>query len=86
MQTTEVKELERSGNEAVKQLRQAKHSKGLPFMINSKGLPPNQCYLEYPGGKMVIVTLKSPEDRDYTLIRELSALERTEILANFLLR
>ena len=37
MQTTEVKELERSGNEAVKQLRKAKHDKGLPFMINSLG-------------------------------------------------
>jgi len=86
MQTVERKALERSGNDAVKQLRKAKHDKGFPFMINSKQLPSNQCYLEYPDGRIMLVILKSPDDRDFTVIRELSPIERDEVLRNFLLR
>ena len=86
MQTAKIKELEKRGNDAVKRLRKAKHDKGLPFMINSQNLPGNQCYLEYPDGRIVLVSLKSPDDRDFTVIRELSPAERDEILSNFLLR
>ena len=86
MQAAAIKELEKRGNDAVKRLRTAKHEKGLPFMINSKSLPGNQCYLEYPDGHMELVTLKSTTDQDFTLIRVLSVVERNEVLHNFLLR
>lgn len=86
MQTAEIKTLERNGNDAVKRLRQAKHEKGLPFMINANGLPASQCYLEYPDGKMILVTIVSPTDRDFTIIHELSEAERTDILEEFLHR
>ena len=86
MQAAAIKELEKRGNDAVKRLRMAKHEKGLPFMINSKSLPGNQCYLEYPDGHMELVTLKSTTDQDFTLIRVLSVVERNEVLHNFLLR
>jgi len=86
MQTDEIKVQERKGNDAVKQLRKAKHKKGFPFMINSKELPANQCYLEYPDGRIVLVTIQSPTDSDFTIVHELSAKERDEIRRNFLLR
>ena len=86
MQTAEIVTVERSGNDAVKQLRKAKHEKGLPFMINSKKLPANQCYLEYPDGKILLVAIKSSTDRDFTVIRKLSPTEKDDILTNFLLR
>ena len=86
MQTAEIKTLERSGNDAVKQLRKAKHDKGFPFMINSKKLPANQCYLEYPDGSIMLVTITSSTDRDFTIVRQLSPTERADILRDFLLR
>lgn len=45
-----LQNIEKKGTEAVKRLRIQKLEKGLPFIINSKELPSNQCYLEYPGG------------------------------------
>ncbi len=83
MQTGTVKEIEKRGNDAVKRLRESKHSKGLPFMINSKNLPGNECYLEYPDGRIMLVTLKSPRDRDFTVIRELSSPEKNNIIKRF---
>ncbi len=84
MQTAEIKELQKRGNEAVKQLRITKHKKGLPFMINSKSLPGNQCYLEYPDGRILLVVLNSPSDRDFTTIRELSVIESEDIRSNYI--
>ena len=86
MQTAAIKELEKRGNDAVKRLRKEELGKGLPFMINSDSLPPNQCYLEYPDGHLELVTLKSTADHDFTVIRVLSIAERNEIMHNFLLR
>jgi hypothetical protein len=70
--------IEIRGNIAVRNLRQAKFSNGLPFMINSKELPAHQCYLEYPGGKISLMTL-APNNRDFLLIRDLSNKEATKI-------
>lgn len=49
-----IEEIEKAGIAAVKKLRQKKLQSGIPFMINSKELPGNQCYLEYPDGSMML--------------------------------
>jgi len=76
--TAVMKQLEKTGNEAVQKLRLKKLRNGFPFMINSKELPSGQCYLEYPNGNINLVTIKKAA-RDFTLIRELSPEERTVI-------
>ncbi|MBO9617732.1 MAG: hypothetical protein J7539_01745 [Niabella sp.] len=42
-------------NQAVRNLRTARLSKGLPFMINSRDLEDDKCFLEYPDGKISLV-------------------------------
>jgi hypothetical protein len=74
--------IERTGTAAVKQLRRQKLLKGLPFMINSKELPSNQCYLEYPDGTIQLVSL-SKTARDFDLIRELSLRESKKLRLKF---
>jgi hypothetical protein len=86
MHTTEVTLLEKIGNDAVKQLRRNKHAHGLPFMINAQELAANECYLEYPDGKVILVALQTDSDRDFTIIRELSITEASRIRNDFLLR
>ena len=49
--------IEQKGTEAVRQLRWQKLQNGRPFMITSRDLPPRQCYLEYPDGKIELVEL-----------------------------
>jgi hypothetical protein len=79
---TRIQEIERNGTAAVKRLRMRKLQNGHPFMINSKDLPGNQCYLEYPNGSMVLVSiLKSA--RDFTVIRKLSNLEKNAIRVRY---
>ncbi len=69
-----VNELGRVGTEAVKRLRINKLKHGEPFMINSKELPIDQCYLEYPNGKILLATFSS-ESRDFIILRELTIEE-----------
>ena len=64
-------EIEVIGTNAVKKLREKKLQNGLPFMINSKSLPSNQCYLEYPNGTIVIAQIFSSE-RDFTIVKKLN--------------
>lgn len=45
-------------------------------MINSNDLPKTLCYLEFPDGKIQLVTL-STDRRDFTVVRELSKTEST---------
>jgi hypothetical protein len=73
-----LKQLERSGVEAVKMLRRTKLNLGLPFMINSPLLPPDQCYLEYPDGSIKIVTL-SKQDNDFKTLSELDSKKSDSI-------
>lgn len=73
-----LQNIERKGTAAVKRLRSQKLANGLPFMINSKELPSNQCYLEYPDGSIHLVTL-SRTARDFDMIRELSIQERSRL-------
>ena len=69
-----IKKLEKSGVRAVKMLRESKLKRGLPFMINSRKLPTDQCYLEYPDGSMVLVIL-SRKNSDFKVISEFSLEE-----------
>lgn len=78
----EFKQLERTGNAAIKRLRLKKLQDGLPFMINSRELPGNQCYLEYPGGTIKLVTMQS-SSRDFKVLRELTPNEAAGILARY---
>jgi hypothetical protein len=73
-----IQEIERNGTAAVKRLRLKKLSNGLPFMINTKDLPGNQCYLEYPGGTIELVKIERSA-KDFTVIRTLSSIEVTAI-------
>jgi hypothetical protein len=75
MSANELKILEARGNNAVKKLREANFEKGFPFLINSKDLPGNQCYLEYPDGRIALVCVQSKDAHDFTLIRELTHSE-----------
>lgn len=71
---TALQTIEKIGNEAVQELRLQKLRNGHPFMINSKELESNQCYLEYPDGKIQLVFLKNAA-REFTIIRALSLAE-----------
>jgi hypothetical protein len=73
---TKTGELELLATNAVKKLRIKKLREGNPFMINSKTLPSSQAYLEYPNGRVVLVTCSSTL-RDFVVLRELSAEEST---------
>ena len=83
MQISELKILEAKGNNAVKRLRKTNFERGLPFMLNSKELPSNQCYLEYPDGRIVLVYVKSTDARDFTFIRELTLPETQAIRVKY---
>lgn len=71
---TALQTIEKIGTEAVQKLRLQKLRSGHPFMINSKELESNQCYLEYPDGKIQLVFLRNAA-REFTVIRTLSSVE-----------
>jgi hypothetical protein len=73
-----TRELELLGTNAVKKLRVSKLRDGNPFMINIKTLPSNQAYLEYPNGKVILVTYSS-KSRDFVVLRELSNEESSSL-------
>jgi hypothetical protein len=74
----DVQKLEKTGNDAVKMLRIDKLRKGMPFMINAKELPGNQCYLEFPDGKIQLVTISSTGS-DFVVLRELTSIENDDV-------
>ena len=62
------------GTIAVRKLREKKLKNGLPFMINTKELASNQCYMEYPNGTIKLMTvINSTKEIDF--LRELSLTE-----------
>ena len=79
---TQIQEIEKTGTAAVKRLRIKKLQSGHPFMINSRDLPGNQCYLEYPNGTIVLVTIVKSA-RDFTVLRTLSQGEGNTVRAKF---
>jgi hypothetical protein len=70
---------ENVGAIAVRKLRKEKLEKGIPFMINVKGLPDYQSYLEYPDGSISLVILE-PSKRDFVEIKKLSETEISILL------
>jgi len=79
---TALQIIEKAGNEAVQKLRLQKLRSGHPFMINSKELEPNQCYLEYPDGSIQLVFLKDTA-REFTMIRTLSISEELSLRSRY---
>ncbi|HEV3327466.1 MAG TPA: hypothetical protein VG052_17740 [Puia sp.] len=79
---TAFQTIEQIGNEAVKKLRLKKLNEGNPFMINSKDLRSDQCYLEFPDGKIQLVYLKASA-KEFTVIRTLSTEEEQSLRSKF---
>ena len=75
---TALQQIGNIGNEAVQKLRIQKLRSGHPFMINSKDLESNQCYLEFPDGSIQLVFLKNAA-REFTSIRTLSSSEEMSL-------
>jgi hypothetical protein len=70
----DLKIIQNKGTKAVRKLRLQKLRNGQSFMINSKELLSNQCYLEYPDGsiKLAVLNKSSP---DFDIIRVLNPEE-----------
>jgi len=75
---TDFERLQNIGADAVNTLRLNKLRNGIPFMINAKELPGNQCYLEFPDGKIQLVTI-SANRADFVVLHELSSLENADV-------
>jgi len=75
-------DIAKSGSEAVRQLRLQKFKSGNPFMINSRELPTNQFYLEFPEGKIVLAKL-TRGSLDFTVIRTLRIEEQAQLRIKF---
>ena len=73
---------EAAGSKAVRNLRLDKFRKGLPFMINSRELPVEECYMEYPTGIIELVKISRTENIFIT-IKEVSAKESSLIRSKF---
>lgn len=73
-----MKELEILGTNAVKKLRTNRLKRGEFFMINSNSLPPDQCYLEFPGGTIKLAIHKSGA-KSFTIVHELENEESAEL-------
>ncbi len=73
-----IKAIQQAGTAAVKQLRKQKFARGIPFMINSKQLPQDESYLEYPDGRMVVVKLSSSAN-GFVVVKEISKETATSI-------
>ena len=71
-----------AGTNAVKKLRIDKLGKGLPFMINSRELPTEECYLEFPTGTIKLVRM-ARDKRDFITIKELSEKESAFVRIKF---
>jgi len=70
VQLKSIEAMKQTGNAAVRRLRKQKFAKGLPFMINSRDLPQNESYLEYPDGRMVIIRI-SGSLHNFTVVKEI---------------
>jgi hypothetical protein len=79
---SEIEELEQLGTDAVRELRRNRLKRGLPFMISSRSLPSDQSYLEFPEGRIVLVTY-TRNAKDFTELRELSHQEIIRIREQF---
>ena len=79
---SEAEIIEKKGADAVRKLRLLKLQTGKPFMINAKELPIGQCYLEYPDGKIALVSIMQ-NSIDFSIIRELTIEECNQIRVKY---
>jgi hypothetical protein len=79
---SEAEIIEKNGADAVRKLRLLKLQSGRPFMINSRELPTDQCYLEFPDGKIELVSLAA-NSIDFSVIRELTSEESVLIRVKY---
>jgi hypothetical protein len=77
-----MNEIETLGINAVKKLRKSRLSRGDFFMINSNSLPPDQCYLEYPGGAIKLAMFESGA-KNFTIVHELEIEESSNLRKKF---
>lgn len=75
-------EIEIRGINAVKKLRKIRLSRGDFFMINSNSLPPDHCYLEYPGGAIKLAVCESGA-KSFTIVHELETEESSDLRKKF---
>ena len=75
---SEIEVLEEVATKAVHRLRVDTLSSGQPFMINVKGLPSNQCYLEFPDHSIQLVTFVQGKN-DFIPIRTLRTRDRERL-------
>ena len=75
---SEIEALENIAKKAVNRLRTETLMSGQPFMINVKGLPTNQCYLEFPDETIQLVTFDQGKN-DFITIRNLQARDRDRL-------
>jgi hypothetical protein len=78
----DIKEIETLGFNAVKTLRKSRLSRGNFFMINLNSLPPDHCYLEYPGGTIKLA-IYEPGAKNFTILRELEIEESSDLRKKF---
>jgi len=75
---SEIESLENIATKAVHRLRTETLVSGQPFMINVKGLPKNQCYLEFPDHTIQLVTFEK-EKSDFVVVENLSSKDRERL-------
>lgn len=71
-------DLEKRAQIAVRKLRDETLSQGNPFMIYNKSLPKGQYYMEYPDGKIKIVSV-SRKLNEFVIESELSQQQADQI-------
>lgn len=77
-----VLHINKAGTDAVRRLRMRKLRNGLPFMINTRELPATECYLEYPDGKIKLVSMAGNAN-DFTEVRVLNEAETNRIRTQY---
>lgn len=77
-----IKEIETLGINAVKKLRRSRLTRGDFFMINLNSLPPDHCYLEYPGGLIKLAIYESGA-KNFKILRELETEESSDLRKKF---
>jgi hypothetical protein len=75
---SEIEALENIATKAVHRLRNETLFSGQPFMINVAGLPPNQCYLEFPDQTIQLVTFVQGKN-EFVPVRTLTTRDRDRL-------
>jgi len=74
--------IENVGTDAVRRLRSAKLNAGKPFMINSKDLPSQQSYMEFPDNTVKIVSVAA-NGQSFVTVVELSLEEANAVRSKY---